>query len=107
MRVIQAIRQRLTDWRREARINDLATCCLVLCEQRRHKQAIETWEAMKAEIGHRSPQHGRVRHARLTSGERTGKRRMAPPKWGHCVRNPAASYSPRGSTPKYHRRWQS
>jgi hypothetical protein len=35
------------------------------------------------------------------------KMQRTPRKGRSCLRNPAASYSPRGSTPKYHRRWQS
>ena len=56
MRLIRAIRQRITDWRREVRINDLAACCLMEAEQGRIRDAMFAWKAMKAEIGRRSPQ---------------------------------------------------
>lgn len=56
MRLIRAIRQRITDWRRERRINDLAACCLQDTENGRTRDALYSWTAMKAEIGRRSPQ---------------------------------------------------
>lgn len=56
MRLIQAFRQRITDWRRERRINDWAACCLLETEQGNTKLAMKSWASMKAEIARRSPQ---------------------------------------------------
>ena len=59
-----------------------------------------TWSLWTA--GVRGSTVVRHRHSSLSP-----KMRRTPPKGRSCLRNPAASYSPRGSTPKYHRRWQS
>ena len=56
MRLISALRQRFTDWRRERRINELAACSLLETEQGNTKLAMKSWMAMKAEISRRSPQ---------------------------------------------------
>lgn len=65
MRLIRALRQRIADWRREVRINDLAACCLMESEQGRSRDAMFAWKAMKAEIARRSPQQIARMEARL------------------------------------------
>lgn len=65
MRLIRAIRQRITDWRRERLINDLAACCLVETEQGNTKLAMKSWTAMKDEIRRRSPQQIARMEARI------------------------------------------
>ena len=40
-----------------------------------------------------------------TARTRPENAKKTPPKRGLPLRNPAATYSPRGSLPKYHRRW--
>ena len=48
----------------------------------------------------------RGRICRQPSAQARRQNEMKAPSGAFIVRNPAASYSPRGSTPKYHRRWR-
>ena len=54
MRLIERIRRRWRDWRRERRISDLATCCQFEMAAGREDLAREAWDAMKSEISARS-----------------------------------------------------
>lgn len=65
MRLIAAIRQRITDWRRERRIDQLAACCLQETGKGSTKLAMDSWKAMKAEIARRSPQQIARMEARI------------------------------------------
>jgi hypothetical protein len=56
VRLINRIRQRLADWRRERRIRDLRACALIEAEAGRYDMAEEAAAAMRAEMRLRSPE---------------------------------------------------